>query len=48
MVFNRAIPSVPGECSGVDYSINVGAASGAPAASQYTFDASHFVAPSVR
>jgi hypothetical protein len=46
MVFNRATPSTPGECSGADYSINVGAATGAPATPEYRFSASHFVPPS--
>lgn len=46
MVFNRAVPSAPGVCSGVDYSINVDAANGAMARPQYHFSAQHFRPPS--
>jgi hypothetical protein len=46
MVFNRAVPTAPGECSGADYSIVTSAAAGATASPQYHFSASHFVPPS--
>lgn len=46
MVFNRAVPRTPGDCSGATYSINVTAASGAMAAPHYQFSAAHFVPPS--
>lgn len=43
MVFNQAMPSAPGVCSGVDYSINVSPSGNAtPAAAQYQFNAQHF------
>ncbi len=45
MVFNRAMPQRPGACSSVGYSINVGAANGAPPSTQYRFSAEHFKAP---
>lgn len=46
MVFNRAIPEAPGECSGVNYSINVTAPAGSMASPQYRFGADHFMPPS--
>jgi hypothetical protein len=46
MVFNRSVPATPGECSGVEYSINVAPANGAMAASSYHFSAAHFLPPS--
>lgn len=46
MVFNNAMPSAPGECSGVSYSISVAPASGAMASPQYQLDAQHFSPPS--
>lgn len=45
MVFNRAVPSAPGVCSGVTYSINVTQAAGANPAARYHFDARHFRRP---
>jgi hypothetical protein len=46
MVFNRAAPEAPGECSGVGYSINVTASAGPMASPQYRFSAEHFTPPS--
>ena len=46
MVFNRAVPSAPGECSSVDYSINVSRANGTMPRAQYQFSAAHFLSPS--
>jgi hypothetical protein len=46
MVFNRAVPSAPGECRDVDYSVNVTAAAGAAPEPAYRFNAQHFRAPS--
>lgn len=46
MVFNRAVPSAPGECNDVSYSINVSAAQGGARTPQYHFSAAHFVPPS--
>ncbi|MBI3438023.1 MAG: PPC domain-containing protein [Proteobacteria bacterium] len=46
MVFNRAMPTSPGECSAANYSINIARASGAMASPQYHFSAAHFLPPS--
>lgn len=46
MVFNRAVPATPGDCSGVSYSINTTAANGTMPAAQYQFSAAHFAPPS--
>ncbi len=46
MVFNRAMPKAPGDCSGAGYSIGIAAANGAMAAPQYRFDARYFRPPS--
>lgn len=46
MVFNRAVPSQPGECSAVEYSINTSAANSTMPAAQYQFSAAHFLPPS--
>lgn len=45
MVFNRAVPTTPGACDGVSYSITASASNAAAAASQYRFSARHFSAP---
>lgn len=45
MVFNRAVPTTPGACTNVNYSINVTAAAGAMPAVQYRMSAAHFSAP---
>lgn len=45
MVFNRAMPAAPGECSNVSYSINVTPTNAAPASAQYQFSAEHFAPP---
>lgn len=42
MVFNRAVPAAPGDCSAVNYSINVSASTEAAAAPQTRFSARHF------
>ena len=46
MVFNRALPPAPGQCSDVQYSINVGPPETAAASAQYRFSAEHFEPPS--
>lgn len=46
MVYNHAVPPTPGDCRGVDYSINVDASTGAMATAQYHFSARHFRPPS--
>lgn len=46
MVFNHAIPSAPGECSGVTYSITTSTASGQMPAEAYHFSARHYAPPS--
>lgn len=46
MVFNRAMPTAPGSCSGANYSIQVTNAAGAAPAALYQFDARHFSPPS--
>lgn len=46
MVFNRAVPSEPGECSGSNYSVNVSRANGAMPSARYHFSAAHFLPPS--
>ncbi len=46
MVFNRAVPSEPGECRDTNYSIVVADGAGAMASPQYRFNAEHFAPPS--
>jgi hypothetical protein len=46
MVFNRAVPAAPGECSEARYSISVAGAQAAPPAAAYRFNARHFQRPS--
>lgn len=46
MVFNRAMPEAPGQCSDVRYSINVRPTENPMAAAQYRFSAEHFAPPS--
>lgn len=45
MVFNRAMPAAPGQCSDFNYSINVTPTNAAPASAQYQFSAEHFAPP---
>jgi len=46
MVFNHAVPSAPGQCNGVSYSITTGPATGAMGAPQYNVNDRHFAPPS--
>lgn len=46
MVFNRAMPATPGQCSDSSYSINVTPTSAATASPQYQFSAQNFAPPS--
>jgi hypothetical protein len=46
MVFNRAVPSAPGQCSDFRYSINVTPTNAAATAAQYQISAEHFAPPS--
>lgn len=45
MVFNRAMPSAPGDCSGVGYSLDIRPMTGTVSPVAYRFDARHFEAP---
>lgn len=45
MVFNRAMPTAPGECTGGSYSIRTDDATGTMAAPAYQLSAEHFQAP---
>tara|TARA_R110002072_G_scaffold172699_2_gene326896 strand:- start:2048 stop:4312 length:2265 start_codon:yes stop_codon:yes gene_type:complete len=42
MVFNRAMPEAPGQCSGTGYSIEVSASNRRPARAAYRFSDEHF------
>ncbi|WP_417468150.1 DUF6055 domain-containing protein [Maricaulis sp.] len=42
MVFNRAMPDAPGQCSGVGYTIEVAPSNRRPARAAYRFAADHF------
>lgn len=46
LVFNRAVPSAPGQCNGVSYSITTSASAGAMGQPAYSFSARHFAPPS--
>lgn len=46
MVFNRAVPPAPGECTAARYTINVSGASRAMGSAAYRFSAEHFAPPS--
>jgi len=45
MVFNRAMPPAPGQCSSSLYSLEVAPARGSMPAAAYAFDDSHFIIP---
>jgi hypothetical protein len=47
MVFNRAMPEAPGQCSGIGYSIEVTASNRTPARAAYRFSAEHFTPATV-
>jgi hypothetical protein len=45
MVFNRAMPEAPGQCSGSGYTLDFAPANSAMASAAYTFDGTHFTPP---
>ena len=45
MVFNRALPAEPGQCSSTGYALDIEAGSGRMPAPAYSFSAEHFEMP---